>query len=1199
MTLPNDLISEFAKLTKTDKQSSSESTVNGTIVEYNGTQYVKLDGSELLTPVKKTTSINSGERVMVMIKDHTATVIGNLSSPSVGSTDLNKVENKITDVEILVANKVSSEELDAQVARIDSLVSDNVVIRETVSANTALVNDIKAENVTITDRLTAVEAAIDDLDVTYLEADVAEITYAKITSLNATDAKLNNLQSTYATFQSTTTDRLDVIDATIDNLDSTYATITDLATERARIDVLEADKADITQLKADVADINTLMFGSATGNVLQTSFANAVIAQLGNAQIKSAMIQSLSADKITSGNIITDNVRVMSNSGTLLIRDETIQISDNTRARVQIGKDASGDYSINIWDADGNLMFSKGGITENAIKEAIIRDDMVSDTANISAYKLNIDSLFEAINGSTNTIKASKVYLDAEKQSLDIAFTTMTFDIDVLNENVSTQGTQISAVQGQIESKIWQEDIDASIYDINIGGRNLLKNSRHIQLKSNNSTDYPITSEIIAENGREFTRYRRANTTSKPTTMSLYDYIPISQITEYLPGIECTFSCLIRCSHNVRTNFMKRIEINDISYSISNEYSDYYEIGNDWRRIYTTETIEQEYDPDTDLVALRFNPFLITIPEGEIDNFYIDVCEWKIEKGNKATDWTPAPEDTIADITELNTKYSDLKQTTDSISATVASHTSELGDKADQIVVKNLIERVSTVELNQEGFETMISETYATIDDVDDLTGRVSAAESSITQNKDSITSAVKRISNNETSITNLKITDNTMISQIRTVETTANDAKTSAETANTNATNAQVAADEAQTTANAAKKQLWNQASGTSGTSGYVAFASLIIGGSYQNRPIRFSLRNRGKVASDVDIQFANAKGSDPDLSTFRENGDVGTWIVKMDTSIWYVIAKKSESYDTIYVTDYENNNANILVDWINIHYDTLPTENLNESTKLIGSAIANTIATKSELVQTNNSITAAVERISNNETTISKLQITSDSLVTRVKTVENVADDAQASAETANTNASLAQVAADEAQASADKAQESADDNNERIGQAETLIQQLSDSISVMVVDESGESLMRQDGDRWIFSMGSYNETLNKVSSGLDDLVSNVGDTQNTVKVLQQAVDDLGVLSDYIKITTYNDQPCIELGEYDSDFKLRITNTEIQFVEGTSVPAYLSNQKLYIEKAEITGELQQGGFVWSSRSNGNLGLIWKGVSS
>lgn len=1019
MNLSNNLISEFAKLTKTNERSSSESTVNGTIVEYNGRLYVKLDGSDLLTPVKKTTSINSGERVMVMIKDHTATVIGNLSSPSVGTTDLTKVENKITDVEILVANKVSSEELDAQVARIDSLVSDNIVIRETVSANTALVNDIKAENVTITDRLTAVEAAIDDLDVTYLEADVAEITYAKITSLNATDAKLNNLQSTYATFQTTVTDRLDTVDATIDNLDSVYATITDLATERARIDVLEADKADITQLKADVADINTLMFGSATGNVLQTSFANAVIAQLGNAQIKSAMIQSLSADKITSGNIITDNVRVMSNSGTLLIRDETIQISDNTRARVQIGKDASGDYSINIWDADGNLMFSKGGITENAIKEAIIRDDMVSDTANISAYKLNIDSLFEAINGSTNTIKASKVYLDTEKQSLDIAFTTMTFDIDTLNENVSTQGTQISAIQGQIESKIWQEDIDVSITDIN------------------------------------------------------------------------------------------------------------------------------------------------------------------------------------TDITELNTKYSDLKQTTDSISATVASHTSELGNKADQIVVKNLIERVSTVELNQEGFETTISETYATIDDVDGLTGRVSAAESSITQNKDSITSAVKRISNNETSIANLKITDNTMISQIRTVETTANDAKTTAETANTNATNAQVSANTAQTTANAAKKQLWNQASGTSGTSGYVAFASLIIGGSYQNRPIRFSLRNRGKVASDVDIQFANANGSDPDLSTFRENGDVGTWIVKMDTSIWYVIAKKSESYDTIYVTDYENNNANISVDWINIHYDTLPTENLNESTKLIGSAIASTIATKSELVQTNNSITAAVERISNNETSISKLQITSDSLVTRVKTVENVADDAQASAETANTNASLAQVAADEAQASADKAQESADDNNERIGQAETLIQQLSDSISVMVVDESGESLMTQDGDRWIFSMGSYNETLNKVSSGLNDLVSNVGDTQNTVNVLQQAVNDLGVLSDYIKITTYNGQPCIELGEYDSDFKLRITNTEIQFVEGTSVPAYLSNQKLYIEKAEITGELQQGGFVWSSRSNGNLGLIWKGVSS
>ena len=86
---------------------------------------------------------------------------------------------------------------------------------------------------------------------------------------------------------------------------------------------------------------------------------------------------------------------------------------------------------------------------------------------------------------------------------------------------------------------------------------------------------------------------------------------------------------------------------------------------------------------------------------------------------------------------------------------------------------------------------------------------------------------------------------------------------------------------------------------------------------------------------------------------------------------------------------------------------------------------------------------------------------------------------------------------------------------------------------------------------------------------------------------------------MADYVIITTYNGQPCIELGEGENNFKLRITNTQIQFADGTTIPAYLNNEKLYIEKAEVKNELQFGGFAWRIRSNGNVGLMWKGVNS
>lgn len=78
MALSHELISQFAKIVKGDKKQSTESTVYGTIVtDGNGNKYVKLDGSDQLTPLSDderpsadstTTSANEGERVSVLIK---------------------------------------------------------------------------------------------------------------------------------------------------------------------------------------------------------------------------------------------------------------------------------------------------------------------------------------------------------------------------------------------------------------------------------------------------------------------------------------------------------------------------------------------------------------------------------------------------------------------------------------------------------------------------------------------------------------------------------------------------------------------------------------------------------------------------------------------------------------------------------------------------------------------------------------------------------------------------------------------------------------------------------------------------------------------------------------------------------------------------------------------------------------------------
>ena len=181
---------------------------------------------------------------------------------------------------------------------------------------------------------------------------------------------------------------------------------------------------------------------------------------------------------------------------------------------------------------------------------------------------------------------------------------------------------------------------------------------------------------------------------------------------------------------------------------------------------------------------------------------------------------------------------------------------------------------------------------------------------------------------------------------------------------------------------------------------------------------------------------------------------------------------------------------------------------------------------------------------------------------------------------------------------EAAENAAQDAADKLTERIEQAESRISQIADSISTMVVDGSGASLMEQTSNGWIFSMGETLAQLQNAIDGIKSLENDIDAQGGDITTLENAVTGLEKLTSYIRITTDGDEPCIELGN-ESSFKVLITNTAIKFMDGTTVPAYVTNQSLKIGKAEVEDELAFGGFAFAERSNGNMGLIWKGSDS
>lgn len=269
MGISDELTRQFAKETVGKSDRDTGKTVTGTAVKYNGSMYVRIDGSDQITPIiSSTVGMKAGDRVTVLIKDHTTTVTGNTTAPSISQDDVNnsnqEIADKITEVEILVAEKASIKDLEAESARIDDLVADNVTIKDTLTASKAEIDQLKAKDVEISGNLTAQNAEIENLKTTKLDTEIADIKYATIGSLEATNANIHNLKADYGEFKQLSTDKFATNDASIKKLEAEKANIKDLDAKYANIDFANIGKAAIENLFSKSGMIGDLVVGEGT-----------------------------------------------------------------------------------------------------------------------------------------------------------------------------------------------------------------------------------------------------------------------------------------------------------------------------------------------------------------------------------------------------------------------------------------------------------------------------------------------------------------------------------------------------------------------------------------------------------------------------------------------------------------------------------------------------------------------------------------------------------------------------------------------------------------------------------------------------------------------------------------------------------------------------------------------------------------------
>lgn len=383
MALSNEIVSQFAKLTNGNKETEKEDILYGTVVISDGKKYVRLDGSNMDTPISSTTNIKANDRVMVMIKDHAAIVTGNITSPSANQEsvdDLNdktdNISNQVTKFGIIVSYKISTDDITALNATFEAMKAISGKFSE----------------------LDAVTAEIETL-----QAKIASVEYLDANDISAINAEIENIQANFGSFTGVTTEDLNAFNAEITNLTARVGNFTYVSTE-----VLNA-------MKATIRDLDTKKLSAEQADL---KYANIDFSNIGEAAIEKVFADSgIIKDLVVSGGKITGELVGVTIKGDL-IEGNTI------KADKLVVKGSDGIYyKLNF---EGGT-FSEGEevptdglhgsvIVANSITaEKISVKDLVAFGATIGGFHITNDSLYSGVKSTVdNTTRG--IYLDNNGQ---------------------------------------------------------------------------------------------------------------------------------------------------------------------------------------------------------------------------------------------------------------------------------------------------------------------------------------------------------------------------------------------------------------------------------------------------------------------------------------------------------------------------------------------------------------------------------------------------------------------------------------------------------------------------------------------------------------------------------------------------------------------------------------------------------------
>ncbi|WP_394894416.1 phage tail spike protein [Clostridium perfringens] len=373
------------------------------------------------------------------------------------------------------------------------------------------------------------------------------------------------------------------------------------------------------------------------------------------------------------------------------------------------------------------------------------------DTAIARADKAKQDAInaasTDATNKANNALNSAKAFVNAE--------------ITTVNNKVHNVESNLNILSNEIKSKVSQSDIDKSISEIKLGGRNLLSNTYKFKNLNNWSlskgSNQNGTLELI-----EDSIYGNVLHTTKPNSVSwwvLANYPIRLPEGKFTVGKEYTISFYAKAKEpvSIDISFIDANGLNSVSSSL------HFNLTTEWKYYYGT--IRAKATGNTPELYITSN-----IGEHWWTMF-------KLEEGNKPSDWSPAPEDTTSlvedSIRVIDTKISDVSssvtQLRDSVTTQINSINSKthsiettLGGKANKQEVTEVNNRVATIKASLDGITQRVSATESKTQTLEtNLNGKASKQEvnnvsSKVVSLETNLNGITNRVSNTESRINTL-----------------------------------------------------------------------------------------------------------------------------------------------------------------------------------------------------------------------------------------------------------------------------------------------------------------------------------------------------------------------------------------------------------------------------------------------------------